>query len=152
MRGHSPPPRPTVADPGLTLKAGPHVSNVSSVVIEADSAQFFNIDTTEFLGILGSCRVRTSCITRAGAPTSHVVKRFLVAKNLRYRIEKTDGASEALSAAVRSGKLVADVATSTLAGRIHRLTICHRGTIWSLPYHILTNPIFRLYTPVPIPY
>src|SRR5262252_1118190 len=42
---------------GLSLKAGPKLSEIRSIVLEADSAPYSNIDTNAFLNALSSCTV-----------------------------------------------------------------------------------------------
>jgi hypothetical protein len=97
---------------GLTLAAGPKLSEIRSVTLQADSAQYFNVDTNEFLTALGSCTVNPSCARVASSPDVHVIKRLLVAKNLKYRIETTSGESESLAAAIRSKSISLGVESS----------------------------------------
>ena len=90
---------------GLSLKAGPKVSDIRSVSLEAESARYFNIDTREFLNTLSSCSVRPACASVVKSANVRVIKRLLVAKNLKYRVETATGESESLASAVRSANL-----------------------------------------------
>jgi hypothetical protein len=96
---------------GLKFKAGSKISEVREVVLEADSARYFNIDSQAFLTSMKSCAIRPACIARAKAPSTDIVKRFIVARNLRYTIDLSSGASETLSNALNSDaiKVEADV-------------------------------------------
>ena len=56
---------------GLTFKAGPKVAEIREIVLEADSARYFNIDSQAFQTSLKSCAIRPACIERAKAASRH---------------------------------------------------------------------------------
>src|SRR5262249_21498841 len=97
---------------GARLKAGPKISQVRSVALEADDVQYFAVDTNSFFAAVGSCKIRSACITRALAPDIRIVKRLLVAKNLKYIIQTESNAQLSLSAALESKMLDLDTMTA----------------------------------------
>jgi hypothetical protein len=88
---------------GSKLQAGLRISEVKSVIMEADSAQLFNIDSRKFIESINSCSAKKSCVSKADNPQNLIVKQLLVAQNLRYRIEATNGESFPLSVAINKG-------------------------------------------------
>lgn len=93
---------------GIKFKAGPKISQLRDVVLEAESMRYFNIDSQAFLTSLRSCAIRPACISRVKSSSSSVIKRFIIAKNLKYTINLSSGGSESLLGAVKTDQIKID--------------------------------------------
>ncbi|MDX1702344.1 MAG: hypothetical protein R3250_17080, partial [Melioribacteraceae bacterium] len=90
---------------GIKLQAGPKISEVKSVEMEAENAILFNIDSQKFIETLNSCAIKKSCISKAIKNNILIAKQILVAENLRYTITTTTGDSFPLSVAIKKGQI-----------------------------------------------
>ncbi len=86
------------------LQGGPNVSDVRSILLNAESAQVFTIDRTALQDAINSCSVRASC-TRSISSNQGVVTRLLVAKNLQYSVKDKSGAVFPLEVAAEKGMI-----------------------------------------------
>jgi hypothetical protein len=84
------------------LQGGPNISDVRSIVLNADSAQVFTINQTAAQDALNACTVRAAC-TKGISSNQAIVTRLLVAKNLQYSVKDKNGAVFPLAVAAEKG-------------------------------------------------
>ena len=90
---------------GFQIKAGPEIAQAKTINLEADSAVFFNIDSSVFKSILNNCSLKRSCVSNVKDSNKRVIKQLLIAKNLRYVVTTKSGESFPLSVALEKNIL-----------------------------------------------
>lgn len=106
---------------GLKLNIGPSAQTSMRIDLKSDGARFFNIETRPLKDLLASCFIRISCADRVKAGQARIIKQLLVAKNLSFEVQSSEGASYPLYAAVGNGLISAGFGAGDSRNRLEQL-------------------------------
>lgn len=92
----------------LVLKAGPKLSEIQNITINAPHAWIIIVDEAQFIDLVSHAGIKQSCIDNVIARKYNVISKAAIAKDFDITVTDTSGHSIALSAAATNGQVTVD--------------------------------------------